>query len=78
MNMKFLKAIQQMLEIADETEAAVLKAVFRDEKDRPISGIIVLKGSKEENAEVLTAIEAVEARWHPTHQTITQQYPPKA
>lgn len=51
--------INDLHNLMEESNAAVLKLITRDKDDKPISAIILVSG--EETQEILDAVEAVEA-----------------
>lgn len=55
--------VKELFSVLNETGAACLKIVPRNKADEPLGACICCTG-KEETAEILQAVEAIEAKWH--------------
>jgi hypothetical protein len=56
------KVIRDVLRFAEESGAGLTKFVGRKQDNTPLYAVLVIRGA-EETAEILGAVEAIEARW---------------
>jgi hypothetical protein len=56
------KVIRDVLRFAEESGAGLTKFVGRKQDNTPLYAVLVIRG-EQETAEILGAVEAIEARW---------------